>query len=333
MISLEIDFIFFFASLFFFYHCIQSVYHSEKKNLLLIYWFSLSLFTVLIILGLVRWGISIPGWETKSIFRILTLGNLVMFFAYTALEDRIFTFGKAIGFFFFFVLYVFFSSFFFWTNLFQSILHADDQSLILPFSIGIGAFVWSREMFWTNPNSLESKLEGETSPQLTFLFLPSFLFILSPFTTDYGFVEILSSAVVLGISSFVGFSLISQLQKKAIPKEAELGMWVGCISFSSVLGVDLFVSLPISFFVGMLGRGLYSYLESLQWSESGKRGVVSFLYPSLLGIFLPFLILEPKDWNHAPYVMLGVQVLYFLSFYLVSSLVFGILLLFKPKTD
>ncbi|TGM06073.1 hypothetical protein [Leptospira jelokensis] len=333
MISLEIDFIFFFVSLFFFYHRFESIDHSEKKNLLLLFWFSNSIFSVILILGLSRWGYFLPGWETKSLFRILTVSNLLMFFTYNALEERIFSFGRVIGFLFQFVLYVFFSSFFFWTNLFQTNLHAEDESLILPFTISIGAFVWSREMFWTNPNSLESKLEGEKPPHLTFLFLPSFLFILSPFTTNYGFVEILSSAVALGISSFVGFSLVSQFLKKSIPREAELGMWVGCISFSSVLGVDLFVSLPISFFVGMFARGLYAYLESLSWSESGKTGVVSYLYPSIMGIFLPFLVKEPKDWSHAPYVLLGVQVLYFLSFYLVSSLVFGFLLLFKPKSD
>ncbi|TGL54158.1 hypothetical protein EHQ59_08175 [Leptospira kemamanensis] len=333
MISLEIDFLFFLISLVLVFKCFRSVTLPEEKQLLLLYWVANLILTVLLLISLSRLGVNITGWKTKSLFRILTISNLVSFFTYNALEDRIFSFRRSVGFAITLVLYLFFGSFFYWIQIFQTGLHAEDKSLLLPFTISLGAFVWSREMFWTHPKTTESKLADDFLGQFGFLFLPSFLLLLSPFSSNYEFVEILSSAVILGLSSLLGFTLVSQILKVTYLSEAEIGMWIGTISFSSVLGIDLLLGLPIAFFVGMMGRGLYFLLDTLDWSSSGKRGVVSFLFPSVLGVFLPFLLLEPKDWSHAPYVLLGVQVLYFLSFYLISSLVFGILLLCKPKTD
>ncbi|ABZ93674.1 Hypothetical protein LBF_1150 [Leptospira biflexa serovar Patoc strain 'Patoc 1 (Ames)'] len=333
MISIEIDFIYFFVSLFFLHRCLVSVSSEENKNLLLLYWMGTSFLGFLFLLSLSRWGIIGFGWETKSFFLVLTKFNLILFFTYQTLEERIFSFRRSIGFLLTLLLFVFFSSFFFWIQIFQTEIHAEDQALFLPFTIAVGAFVWSREMFWTNPNPMESKLGEGKNIHLSFLFLPCFLYVLSPFTTNYGFVEMIASVLLVSISSLVGFLLISQILKVSIPEEAEMGVWVGTVSFSSSLGAELLVTIPLAFFVGMFARGMYFYLDGLDWSRSGKRGVVAFLIPSILGIFLPFLVREPKDWVHAPYVLLGVQVLYFLSFYLVSSLVFGVLLLFKPKSE
>ncbi|XDD47602.1 hypothetical protein AB3N60_05840 [Leptospira sp. WS39.C2] len=333
MISIEIDVFYFFASLLFLYHSLESFDQKEQRNLFVFYWMGVSLLFILILGALRKWEIFIFGWEKESIFHLLTKSNLILFFTHVVFEERIFSYKRSIGFIILLFLSFYFASFFYWIESFQITLNPEDQSQILPFTISVGSFIWLREMFWQNPKSLESKLGEGIGQNLILVFLPCFLFLLSPQTTNYGFIEFLSSVVVIGIASLVGFTFVSQILKESLPREAELGVWVGTIGFSSVIGVDLLVSLPLSFVLGMSARGLYAYLDQLGWSVSGKRGVVSFLYPSIIGILLPFFVLEPKDWNHAPYVLLGVQVLYFLSFYLVSSLVFGLLLLSKPKSD
>ncbi|TGK47091.1 hypothetical protein [Leptospira bouyouniensis] len=333
MISIEVDFLFFFVSLFFLYRCLFSIANMENKSLLLTYWMGIIILTFISIHSLSRWGVSVIGWETKSIFLLLTKSNLVLYFVYQLLEERIFLYRRTIGFLITFCLFLFLGTFFYWIQMFQVEIRAEDTSRILPFTIAIGAFVWSREMFWPNLKLLELKLGDEKESKLAFLFLPCFLYVLTPFSTNYGFIEALSSAVVIGISSFVGFTLVSLILKVSIPDEAEIGVWIGTIAFSSSFGADLLVCIPMAFFVGAFARGFYFYLDQLNWTVSGKRGVVCFLFPSIIAIFLPFLVLEPKDWLHSPYVLLGVQILYFLSFYLVSSLVFGILLLLKPKSE
>ncbi|MBL0953565.1 MAG: hypothetical protein IBJ01_02225 [Leptospira sp.] len=333
MISIEIDFIYFFASLFFLQYSLVFVANKEIKNLFLLYWLSLSVIGIFLLLSLSRWGISIFGWDTQSIFMLLTKTNLILFLAFQVLEDRIYSFSRVLSFLVLVLLTLFFGSFFYWIHLFQTQLLAQDELGLLPFTIAMGAFVWSREMFWNPQNSNESKLVEEEQPNLLFLFLPCILFLLSPDKTNYEFIEMIGKPVILGFSSLIGFSLISQYLKVSIPREAEIGVWLGSIGFSTAISVDLMVSIPLAFVIGMFARGIYLYLNELKWSDSGKRGVVSYLVPSVLATFLPFLVIEPKDWNHAPYVLLGVQVLYFLSFYLISSLVFGFLLLIKPKSE
>ncbi|MCW7462131.1 hypothetical protein [Leptospira limi] len=333
MISIEIDFIYFFASLFFLQYSLVIVTNKENRNLFLLYWMSLSVIGIFLLFSLSKWGISVFGWDTQSIFLLLTKANLILFFAFQVLGERIFSYSRVVGFLISVLLTLFFGTFFYWIHLFQSQLYAQDESGLLPFTVAMGAFVWSREMFWISPKSNKSKLVEEDKPKLLFLFLPCILFLLSPYKTNYEFIEIISKPVVLGFSSLIGFTIISQYLKVSIPRETEIGVWLGSIGFSTAISVDLLVSIPLAFVIGMFARGIYFYLDGLKWSDSGKRGVVSYLVPSILATFLPFLVVEPKDWNHSPYVLLGVQVLYFLSFYLISSLVFGFLLLIKPKSE
>lgn len=333
MISIEIDFIYFFASLFFLQYSLVFVTSKENRNLFLLYWMSLSVIGIFLLFSLSKWGISVFGWDTQSIFMLLTKTNLILFFAFQVLGERIFSYSRIVGFLISILLTLFFGTFFYWIHLFQSQLFAEDESRLLPFTVAMGAFVWSREMFWNSAKSNESKLVEEDKQYLIFLFLPCILFLLSPYKTNYEFIEIISKPVLLGFSSLIGFTIISQYLKVPIPREAEIGVWLGSIGFSTAISVDLLVSIPLAFGIGMFGRGIYFYLDELKWSDSGKRGVVSYLVPSVLATFLPFLVVEPKDWNHSPYVLLGVQVLYFLSFYLISSLVFGFLLLIKPKSE
>lgn len=333
MISFEIDFLFYFASLFFLYHTLSSVSQRDRRDLLLLYWMGISVLSFLVITSFSRFEIFFIGWNKRSTFQILTLANLLLFFTYRSLEERIFSYSRSVGFIFTALIFGFFASFFYWMERFQTNLYAEDESHILPFAIAVGAFVWSREMFWTEPKLTLSPSSDEKEFNLTDSLFPCLVFLIAPQTTNYEFVAVLASVVVIGLSSLVGFIFVSQILKERVPREGELGMWIGTLAFSTSIGVDLLVSVPLSFSLGMFGRGVYHTLARLDWSEPGKRGVVSFLYPSILGIFLPFLVLEPKHWNHAPYVLLGVQVLYFFSFYLVSSFVFGILLLFKPKSE
>ncbi|TGK98150.1 hypothetical protein [Leptospira levettii] len=333
MISIEIDFIYFFASLLFLQYSLLSITKNENKNLFLVYWLSLSVIGILFLISLSKWEFSVFGWDTQSIFFLLTKTNLILFFAFQVLGERIFSYSRIAGFFILVLLTLFFGSFFYWIHLFQSQLLAQDESRLLPFTIAMGAFVWTREMFWNPQNLNESKLVEEDKQNLLFLFLPCILFLLSPYKSNYEFIEMIGKPVVLGFSSLIGFSLISQYLKVSIPREAEIGVWLGSIGFSTAMSVELVVSIPLAFVIGMFGRGIYFYLDELKWSDSGKWGVVSYLLPSVIATFLPFLVIEPKDWNHAPYVLLGVQVLYFLSFYLISSLVFGFLLLIKPKSE
>ncbi|EOQ96055.1 putative membrane protein [Leptospira wolbachii serovar Codice str. CDC] len=327
----ETEFLFCILSGFFLFHSLSRITEEWKRKDLLFQWTVITALGFILTESLKKWGIYSELWNTDSIFAYIAKSNLLLFLSYTSLEERIFTFKVYRRLFVSIFLYLFWVFVLFGIQFFQTNILVQDNTLILPFAISLGAFVWAREMFWNLEENKEMKL-GDDSLRFVYLcFLPVAFLVLSPWKVDWSFYKQVANLLIYGISSHVGFQLVSKFKKQIVPEESEMGIWIGAIAFSTCLGTEIVVVLPLSILSGIFGRLLYSYLSSLSWSGPGLRGVISFLYPSVLGIFLPFLLEEPNGWVHAPYVLLGVQVLYFLSFYLVACLSFGIILLNKQK--
>ncbi|MCG6142849.1 hypothetical protein [Leptospira bandrabouensis] len=327
----ETEFLFCILSGFFLFHSILRISDEWKRRELIFHWTTITGFGFFITESLLKWGIHSEIWNTDSIFGYITRSNLLLFLSYVALEERVFTLKPIQRFFVSVFLYLFWVGVLFGIQFFQTIILVQDNTFILPFSIALGAFIWSREMFWRFEKDGNSKLGGD-SVQLVYLsFLPAAFLILSPWKFEVSFYTKVANIFLYGIASHIGFQLVSKFKKESVTAESEIGIWIGAITFSSCLGTDVLIVLPLAFLSGIFGRLLYAYLSSLSWSEPSLRGVISFLFPSFLGIFLPFLLTEPKDWVHSPYVLLGVQTLYFLSFYLAGAFSFGIILLSKQK--
>ncbi|TGL86053.1 hypothetical protein EHQ68_09835 [Leptospira congkakensis] len=327
----ETEFLFCILSGFFLFHTLTRISEEWKRKDLLFQWTMLTVLGFIIVESLKKWGIRSELWNTDSIFVYITKSNLLLFLSYSSLEERIFVLKPVRRILVSSFLYLFWVSLLFGIHFFQTTIQVQDNTFILPFAIALGAFVWTREMFWNEDLGDKRGLGDDSSRFIYLSFLPAAFLILSPWKTDVNFYNQVSAILFYGVSSFLGFLFVSKFKKETVSSESEIGIWIGGLAFSSCLGTEIVVVLPLAILSGIFGRLLYSYLSSLSWSESGIRGVVSFLYPSALGIFLPFLLTEPNEWVHAPYVLLGVQVLYFLSFYLVSSLCFGIILLNKQK--
>ncbi|TGK92674.1 hypothetical protein EHQ30_12540 [Leptospira brenneri] len=327
----ETEFLFCILSGFFLFHSLSRIVDDGNRSDLIFRWVTISIFGFIITESLNKWGIRSDLWNTDSIFAYITKSNLILFLSYSSLEERIFNLKPFFRIFVSVFLYSFWVSVLYGIHFFQNTILVQDNTLILPFAIALGAFLWTREMFWTGEDKRNLSL-GEDSSRFVYLsFFPATFLVFSPWKEDVHFYHQVSTILMYGISSFVGFLIVSKFKKEMVPFSSEIGIWIGGFAFSSSLGAEIVVVLPLAMLSGIFGRLLYSYLSRLAWSESGIRGVVSFLYPSILGIFLPFLLLEPSGWVHSPYVLLGVQVLYFLSFYLVASLSFGIILLIKQK--
>ncbi|MCW7471669.1 hypothetical protein [Leptospira kanakyensis] len=327
----ETEFLFCVLSGFFLFHTLSRISEEGKRSDILFQWAMITVVSFLFTEILKKWGIRSELWNTDSIFVYITKSNLLLFLSYSSLEEKIFDLRPARRFVVSIFLYLFWVSLLFGIHFFQTNIYVQDNTFILPFAISLGAFVWMREMFWNDTENRMQVLAYDSSRFIYLSFLPAAFLVLSPWKVDVQFYNKVSMILIYGMSSFVGFLLVSKLKKEKLPEAAEIGIWIGALAFSSCLGTEILVVLPLAFLSGIFGQLLYSYLISLSWSESGVRGVVSFLYPSALGIFLPFLLAEPKEWVHSPYVLLGVQVLYFLSFYLAASLSFGFILLNKQK--
>ncbi|TGL33602.1 hypothetical protein [Leptospira perdikensis] len=327
----ETEFLFCILSSFFLFHSLSRITDEWKRKDLLFQWTAITAVGFIITESLTKWGFHSNIWNSDSIFAYITKSNLILFLSYSSLEERIFTLKPIRRIFVSIFLYSFFIGVLFGTQFFQTSILVQDNTLILPLVISLGAFVWTREMFWTEKNADNLMLADDTSRFVYINFLPVAFLVFSPWKADWSFYKQVAALLMYGFSSHVGFQLVSKFKREVVGFESEIGIWIGAIAFSTCLGTEIVVVLPLSILSGIFGRLLYSYLSTLSWSESGIRGVVSFLYPSVLGIFLPFLLLEPGGWVHSPYVLLGVQVLYFLSFYLAASLCFGIILLNKQK--
>lgn len=327
----ETEFLFCILSSFFLFHSLAKITEEWKRKDLLFQWTAITALGFIFTESLKKWGIQSVIWNTDSILGYITKSNLLLFLSYTSLEERIFTFKVYRRFFVSIFLYLFWVFVLFGIQFFQTTILVQDNTLILPFAISLGAFVWAREMFWNLEENNEFKLGDDSFRFIYLCFLPTAFLVLSPWKVEWSFYKQVATLLMYGISSHLGFQLVSKLKKETVPFESEIGIWIGSLAFSTCLGSEILVVLPLSILSGIFGRLLYSYLSTLSWSESGIRGVISFLYPSFLGIFLPFLLAEPSVWVHSPYVLLGVQVLYFLSFYLVACLSFGIILLNKQK--
>ncbi|TGK84201.1 hypothetical protein EHQ31_05815 [Leptospira montravelensis] len=326
----ETEFLFCILSGFFLFHSIERLSDEWKRRELVFLWTNITGFGFIITESLLKWGIHSDLWNTDSIFGYITRSNLLLFLSYVTLEERIFTLKPSRRFFVSVFLYLFWVGVLFGIQFFQKTIFVQDNTFILPFAISLGAFIWSREMFWSFEEN--SPKLGEDSSRLVYLcFLPATFLVLSPWKFEVSFYTKVANILLYGISSQIGFQFVSKFKKESVPAESEIGIWIGAITFSSCLGTEILVVLPLAILSGIFGRLLYSYLSSLSWSEPSIRGVVSFLFPSFLGIFLPFLLTEPKDWVHSPYVLLGVQTLYFLSFYLAGAFSFGLILLNKQK--
>ncbi|PJZ85550.1 hypothetical protein [Leptospira harrisiae] len=327
----ETEFLFCILSSFFLFHSLFRISDEGKRSELIFQWTLITVVGFFITEILKKWGIHSLLWNSDSLFLYIAKSNLLLFLTYFSFEESWFSFQPVRRFFFFGLLFVFWIGVMFGIHFFQTTILVQDNTLILPFAISLGAFVWIREMFWSLEGVRESTL-GDDSARFVYLsVLPATFLVFSPWKTEVNFYNQVSAIVIYGISSFVGFLFVSKLKKEIVPASAEIGIWIGTLAFSSCLGTEILVVLPLAFLSGIFGRLIYSHLSSLRWSESGIRGVLSFLYPATLGIFLPFLLVEANLWVHSPYVLLGVQVLYFLSFYLVACLFFGIILLFKQK--
>lgn len=327
----ETEFLFCILSGFFLFHSLSRITEEWKRKDLLFQWTAITALGFFLTESLGKWGIQSELWNTDSFFAYITKSNLLLFLSYSSLEERIFILKPIRRIFVSIFLFSFWVGILFGIQFFQTTILVQDNTSILPLAISLGAFVWTREMFWTLENTDNSKLVDDTSRFVYLSFLPVAFLVLSPWKADWSFYKQVAALLMYGISSHVGFQLVSKFKKEVVGFESEIGIWIGAIAFSACLGTEIVVVLPLSLLSGIFGRLLYSYLSSLSWSEPGIRGVVSFLYPSVLGIFLPFLLVEPSGWVHSPYVLLGVQVLYFLSFYLAASLCFGIILLNKQK--
>lgn len=327
----ETEFLFCILSGIFLYHSLSRISVEWKRRDLLFQWTAITALGFIFTESLKKWGIQSALWNTDSIFGYITKSNLLLFLSYTSLEERIFAFKVYRRYFLSVFLYMFWILVLFGIQFFQTTIQIQDNTLILPFAISLGAFVWAREMFWPYEENKESKL-GDDSFRFVYLsFLPVAFLVLSPWKLEWSFYKQVATILIYGLSSHLGFQLVSKYKKQMVPAESEIGIWIGALAFSTCLGTEILVVLPLSILSGIFGRLLYAYLSTLSWSEPGIRGVMSFLYPSILGIFLPFLLVERGQWVHAPYVLLGVQILYFLSFYLVASFSFGIILLNKQK--
>ncbi|TGK84557.1 hypothetical protein EHQ24_06075 [Leptospira noumeaensis] len=327
----ETEFLFCVLSGFFLFHSLSRISEETKRSDLLFQWTMITVFGFVLTETLKKWGIHSEIWNTDSIFVYITKSNLLLFLSYVSFEERIFDFSPFRRIFVSVFLYLFWVSLLFGIYFFQKTILVQDNTLILPFAISLGAFVWMREMFW-NLDGGKEQILGEDNLRFVYLsFLPAAFLVLSPWKVDVQFFKQVATILMYGTSSLVGFLFVSKLKKEMVPTSAETGIWIGALAFSVCLGTEILVVLPLAFFSGIFGRLIYSYLSSISWSASGIRGVVSFLYPSVLGIFLPFFLAEPSGWVHSPYVLLGVQILYFLSFYLAASFCFGIILLNKQK--
>ncbi|MBM9548553.1 hypothetical protein JWG40_16120 [Leptospira sp. 201903074] len=327
----ETEFLFCILSSFFLFHSLAKNTEEWKRKDLLFQWTAITSLGFIITESLKKWGIHSELWNTDSLFAYITKSNLLLFLSYSSLEGRIFTLKSVRRIFISIFLYSFWVSVLFGIQFFQTTILVQDNTLILPFAISLGAFVWAREMFWNFEENKESILGDDSFRFIYLCFLPVTFLVLSPWKVEWSFYKQVATLLLYGISSHVGFQLVSKFKKETVPAESEIGIWIGSLAFSTCLGTEVLVVLPLSILAGIFGRLLYSYLSTLSWSESGIRGVISFLYPSILGIFLPFFLIERGQWVHAPYVLLGVQILYFLSFYLVACLSFGIILLNKQK--
>lgn len=327
----ETEFLFCILSGFFLFHTLSRISEEGKRNDLIFHWTFITVFGFLLTEVLKKWGIRSEIWNTDSLFAYLTKTNLLLFLCYSSLEERWFSFQPFRRFFVSIFLFLFWVGVLFGIHFFQTTIFVQDNTLILPFAISLGAFVWMREMFWPLERADKQGLTYDSSRFGYLSLLPIVFLVLSPWKADVQFYSYVSNFLFYGIASSLGFFLVSKWKKEEVSSASEIGIWMGTLAFSSCLGTEILVVLPLAFLSGIFGSLLYSYLASLRWSESGIRGVLSFLYPAILGVFLPFLLAEPNLWVHSPYVLLGVQVLYFLSFYLVACFSFGIILFFKQK--
>ncbi|TGL43937.1 hypothetical protein EHQ55_18005 [Leptospira meyeri] len=327
----ETEFLFCILSGFFLFHTLRRISEEGKRNDLIFLWTFITVFGFFMTEILKRWGIRSEIWNTDSIFVYITKSNLLLFLTHSSLEERWFSFQPLRRFFVATFIFLFWVGVLFGIHFFQTTILVQDSTLILPFAISLGALVWIREMFWPLEEVGKQKLTYDASHFVYLSLLPVVFLVLSPWKADVRFYSYVSNFLFYGIVSSLGFLFVSKWKKEDVSYAAEIGIWIGTLAFSSCLGTEILVVLPLAFLSGIFGRLLYSYLALLRWSESGIRGVLSFLYPAILGIFVPFLLAEPNLWVHSPYVLLGVQVLYFLSFYLVACLSFGIILLFKQK--
>lgn len=207
-----------------------------------------------------------------------------------------------------------------------------DRVGIMPLFIATGLGVWFFEMFWKDRFDNRSH-NVPYGYQILLLLLPIGFLILSPLRSEVDFFTLAFEYFLFGLFSSFGFLIVSHIKEEVSDTSFEVGAWIGMVSLSGCLGEDLLVLLPLSFLLGVFGRLFLGFLSQTGWSRRGSEKFTSFFLPSLLGVFLPLLIVPREKWPHSPFVLLAVQAIFFLSVLILTAVFVSFVLLLRREAE
>ncbi|MDF3821117.1 hypothetical protein P3G55_14505 [Leptospira sp. 96542] len=325
----ETEFILFLLSLFL-VHRVISLLPDNRKNFFVFVWMTQTVFLFSLFEVLRFFQIPIPLANTY--LSVLSQTNVIFFVTYISLEKISSNLTARPNIFLFLCLGLVLSYFpniiGMLTNSFG--IQVFDKTGITHFFIFMGTFTWLSQMFFIVPGFSEPEVDPRENSPLYFLLPISFL-IFSPWTEDPKIWSYSAQFLLIGFFSFLGFKSTSYFLKVPVEREIEKSVWVGVVSFASCAGLSFFLYAPVTILVGVFARLMEHLLSKHEWSKTSTMNFCIYFFPSVLATYFPLLLLPRIEWPHAPYVLLGVQTLYFLTIHLTAAFIFGLFLLGNPK--
>ncbi|TGL56623.1 hypothetical protein EHQ58_15585 [Leptospira ognonensis] len=209
-------------------------------------------------------------------------------------------------------------------------LHVIDQSRSSFLFLASGSMVWFFEVFMkAEKDELESQTDDFNAKFLFFLGLPvSLLCSFGHFPTE--------SILPLALKVFFSFcamllGIMILNRKSDLTKASALMASLGASGFVlQSITVPIELLMPFCFVLGICFVLVRVWLQGRNWTLHGSILAVSLLISSFFSVYSVFLLIPDTNWPHSPLVLLGVQTLYLLSIFLVSTFIASVVY-FLPK--
>jgi hypothetical protein len=207
--------------------------------------------------------------------------------------------------------------------------HLFDQAKYSFLFLATGSLVWFFEVF----KNTEESGSNTNSPDMGFvnlLGLPLSLFVsFSNFSSERIFPLLVQYLVAAG---FVLVGFVITTGKKTHKRGALFFVLFSTIAWlSATANLSALIQFPLCFVLGLFLPLFQTFLLERGWSEDRSFLLVSFLIVCTASMFAPLIVFPDLELLHPPLVLLGVQSLYLLSVFLISSLVASIVFLFPKR--
>lgn len=212
-------------------------------------------------------------------------------------------------------------------------MHVLDQNGSSFLFLASGSMVWFFEVFM---KAQKDQIETQTETfNANFLFSLGLSFSLLCSFGHYPTDAILPLAVKVFFSfcaMLLGIVLLNR--NSDLSKSSLLIASFGASGFVlPLIEVPILLLLPFCFVLGIffaLGR---VWLLKRDWTVHGSILLVSLLFSSFFSVYSVFLLIPDGQWPHSPLVLLGVQTLYLLSIFLVSTFIASVVYFLPKKTN